>query len=130
VLITPLIALASAASWGGGDFCGAMGVRAAGGSTTAALRFVVLSHSISLSVLLMLLAALWAFTGGGLGLTAFYIALSRGAMGAGAALSGVQAAAIPAAVSSALEGASRAHPGQLRHGRRGDIDDRGSMPSR
>jgi uncharacterized membrane protein len=120
--IAPLIALASAASWGGGDFCGAMGVRAAGGSTTAALRFVVLSHAISFTVLLLLLAALrqpvplgapalWAFAGGvagGLGLTAFYIALSRGAMGAAAAVSGLLAAAIPAAVSSALEGAPRA----------------------
>jgi drug/metabolite transporter (DMT)-like permease len=122
VPIAPLIALASAASWGGGDFCGAMGVRAAGGSTTSALRFVVLSHSISFTVLLLMLLALrqpvplgapavWAFAGGvagGLGLTAFYIALSRGAMGAAAAVSGLLAAAIPAAVSSSLEGAPRA----------------------
>ncbi len=120
--IAPLIALASAASWGGGDFCGGMGVRAAGGSTRDALRFVVLSHSISLTVLLLLLAglreplhlsapALWAVAGGvagGLGLVAFYIALSRGAMGAAAAVSGLLAAAIPAVVSSALEGAPRA----------------------
>jgi drug/metabolite transporter (DMT)-like permease len=104
-----------------------MGVRAAGGSTRSALRFVVLSHSISLTVLLLLLArlreplqleslrwgapGLWAVAGGvagGLGLTAFYSALSRGAMGAAAAVSGLLAAAIPAVVSSALEGAPRA----------------------
>jgi drug/metabolite transporter (DMT)-like permease len=99
-----------------------MGVRASGGSTTAALRFVVLSHTISFTALLLLLLAmrepvpmgapaLWAFAGGvagGLGLTAFYIALSRGAMGAAAAVSGLLAAAIPAAVYSALEGAPRA----------------------
>jgi len=34
---------------------------------------------------------------GGLALTAFYIALARGAMGASAAVSGLLAAAIPAA---------------------------------
>ena len=94
-----LIALAAAALWGGGDFCGGMGVKQAGGSTKAALRFVVLSHCISFTVLLVILAvlrrpvplgapALWAVAGGvagGVGLTAFYIALSRGAMGAAAA---------------------------------------------
>jgi drug/metabolite transporter (DMT)-like permease len=47
---------------------------------------------------------------GGLSLTCFYIALSRGAMGASAALSGLLAAAIPAAVSIASDGS----PGPLR----------------
>jgi len=117
-----LIALAAAALWGGGDFCGGMGVKQAGGSTKAALRFVVLSHCISFTVLLVILAvlrrpvplgapALWAVAGGvagGVGLTAFYIALSRGAMGAAAAVSGLLAAAVPAVVSSAMEGAPRA----------------------
>ena len=123
--IAALIALASAVAWGGGDFCGGMGVKAAGGSTTSALRFVVLAHTISLAVLLAILAALrqpihwgapavWALTGGvagGLGLTTFYIALSRSTkdnpMGAAAALSGLLAAAIPAVLSSVLEGAPR-----------------------
>ena len=124
--IPALIALASAVAWGGGDFCGGLGVRAAGGSTSAALRFVVLAHALSLVVLLAILArlrgplqldsmhwgapAVWAVAGGmagGLGLVAFYIALSRGAMGAAAALSGLLAAAIPAVVSSVLEGAPR-----------------------
>jgi drug/metabolite transporter (DMT)-like permease len=117
-----LIALAAAALWGGGDFCGGMGVKQAGGSTKAALRFVVMSHCISFAVLLVILVvlhrpvplgapALWAVAGGvagGVGLTAFYIALSRGAMGAAAAVSGLLAAAVPAVVSSAMEGAPRA----------------------
>jgi drug/metabolite transporter (DMT)-like permease len=114
-----LIALAAAALWGGGDFSGGMGVKAAGGGTTSALRFVMLAHSISLVVLIGFLLAMrapvphgapvrWALAGGvagGLGLVAFYMALSRGAMGASAAVSGLLAAAIPAMVSTVMEGA-------------------------
>ena len=58
-------------------------------------------------------AILWAMVGGltgALGLVAFYIALSRGGMGVSAAVSGLLAAAIPALVSSSLEGA----PGAMR----------------
>jgi len=40
----------------------------------------------------------------GVALACFYVALSRGAMGASAALSGLLAAAIPAAVSAGMEG--------------------------
>ena len=119
-----LIALAAAASWGGGDFSGGMGVKAAGGRVSGAIRFVVLAHAISLSVLLGILwmqhavmphgiSVLWSVVGGvtgALGLVAFYMALSRGAMGASAAVSGLLAAAIPALVSSAMEGA----PGAMR----------------
>jgi drug/metabolite transporter (DMT)-like permease len=126
-----LIALAAAASWGGGDFSGGMGVKASGGRAAGALRFVVLAHAISLAVLLAVLwgqhpgmplgspwlphgaTVLWAMGGGvtgALGLVAFYMALSRGAMGASAAVSGLLAAAIPAVVSSVMEGA----PGGLR----------------
>ena len=47
---------------------------------------------------------------GGLSLMCFYVALSRGAMGASAALSGLLAAAIPAVVSIVGEGS----PGMLR----------------
>lgn len=113
-----LPALLSAASWGGGDFSGGMGVKAAGGSTSGALRVVLVAHAASLAVLAVVLglrhAALphgaplwWGLAAGvtaGVSLTAFYIALARGAMGASAALSGLLAAAIPAAVSSLLEG--------------------------
>ena len=113
-----LLALAAAASWGGGDFSGGMGVKAAGGSTAGALRVVVIAHASSLAVLLAVLGfehaplphgapLAWGLVAGvtaGISLTAFYIALARGAMGGSAALSGLLAAAIPAAVSSFLEG--------------------------
>ncbi len=119
-----LIALASAASWGGGDFSGGMGAKASGGRVTGAIRFVIVSHLISLIVLVGILvgqhagmphgvAILWAILGGvtgALGLVAFYIALSRGGMGASAAVSGLLAAAIPALVSSMMEGS----PGAMR----------------
>ena len=119
-----LLALAAALLWGGGDFSGGMGVKTLGGSTGAALRIVILSHVTSLSVLMVIgsLRAVpfphgtvlaWGITAGvlgGLSLTAFYIALSRGAMGASAAVSGLLAAAIPAAVSIVSEGS----PGPLR----------------
>jgi len=113
-----LLALASAASSGGGDFSGGMGVKAAGGTTAGALRVVLIAHASSLAVLLAILSLqhaslphgtplAWALVAGvtaGISLTAFYIALARGAMGGSAALSGLLAAAIPAAVSSVIEG--------------------------
>lgn len=96
-----------------------MGVKTAGGGVGAALRVVVLSHLTSFSVLLVAALALgnpfpqgrllaWglaAGVAGGTSLSAFYIALARGAMGASAAISGVLAAAIPAMVSIATDGA-------------------------
>jgi drug/metabolite transporter (DMT)-like permease len=113
-----LLALAAAALWGGGDFSGGMGVKRAGGTMGAALRVILLSHAVSLIVLASI--ALWrgdAFPHGaplawgllaggtaGVALACFYVALSRGAMGASAALSGLLAAAIPAAVSASAEG--------------------------
>lgn len=122
-----LVALAAATTWGGGDFSGGMGVKAATGSadpTTGALRLVIVAHTVSLSVLLAILflghsgwghgaPILWSLAAGvaaGISLTAFYMALARGEMGVSAAVSGLLAAAIPALVSSALEGA----PGTLR----------------
>ena len=119
-----LLALAAAAAWGGGDFSGGMGVKTAGGSTRAALRFILLSHFVSLSVLVAILWlrheplphgplmswGLLAGVAGGISLTAFYLALSRGEMGVSAAISGLLAAAIPALVSTVMEGA----PGALR----------------
>ena len=117
-----LIALAAAASWGGGDFSGGMAVKAVGGSTAGALRVVIVAHAVSLAVLLGILAVTdapwphgavlaWGVAGGvaaAVSLAAFYIALSRGAMGAAAAVSGLLAAAIPALVSSLMEGAPAA----------------------
>ncbi len=113
-----LLALAAAVLWGGGDFSGGMGVKHAGGTMAAALRVILLSHAVSLAVLLVLAwgrgdafphgaPLAWGLVAGataGVALACFYVALSRGAMGASAALSGLLAAAIPAAVSAGIEG--------------------------
>lgn len=118
------LALLSAAAWGGGDFAGGMGVKATGGSTQGALRVVAAAHAVSLIVLLAVLEArhitwgwsaplAWGLVAGvaaGLSLSAFYLALARGAMGAAAAVSGLLAAGIPALVAIRLEGP----PGPLR----------------
>ncbi|HEY5331883.1 MAG TPA: EamA family transporter [Acidobacteriaceae bacterium] len=117
--LNALLALAAALLWGGADFSGGMGVGAAGGKIGSALRVVMLSHISSFSVLLaivllrrepmphgaLLAWGLLAGFCGGVSLTCFYMALSRGAMGASAAVSGLLAAAIPAFVSMAVEGA-------------------------
>jgi drug/metabolite transporter (DMT)-like permease len=119
-----LLALAAAVLWGGGDFSGGMGVKRAGGSMGAALRVILLSHCASFIVLvvvawlrgdvfphgLALACGLVAGVTAGVALACFYIALSRGAMGASAALSGLLAAAIPAVFSAEAEGS----PGVLR----------------
>jgi drug/metabolite transporter (DMT)-like permease len=119
-----LLALAAAALWGGGDFSGGMGVKHAGGTMGAALRVILLSHAVSLAILLGAVwwrgdafphgaALAWGLVAGvtaGIALACFYVALSRGAMGASAALSGLLAAAIPAAVSVSAEGS----PGMMR----------------
>lgn len=119
-----LLALAAAVLWGGGDFSGGMGAKHAGGTMGAALRIILVSHAASFSALLAIVwlrgdafpqgAALWWGVGagiaGGLALMCFYVALSRGAMGASAAMSGLLAAAIPAAVSAVAEGS----PGAMR----------------
>lgn len=119
-----LPALAAAVLWGGGDFSGGLGAKHAGGGMGGALRVVLTSHAVSFTVLAIvallrgdqfphgapLVWGLLAGVAGGLSLTAFYVALSRGAMGASAAVSGLLAAAIPSAVSIAHEGS----PGFLR----------------
>lgn len=119
-----LLALAAAVLWGGGDFSGGMGVKHAGGTMGAALRVILLSHAVSLGILLVAVwwrgdafphgaALAWGLVAGGMAgiaLACFYVALSRGAMGASAALSGLLAAAIPAVVSAGAEGS----PGLLR----------------
>jgi drug/metabolite transporter (DMT)-like permease len=119
-----LLALAAAILWGGGDFSGGMGAKHAGGTMTGALRVVLTSHAASFAVLVSIAMlrgdafphgaplywGLLAGVMGGLSLTGFYVALSRGAMGASAAISGLLAAAIPSVVSIAHEGS----PGWLR----------------
>ncbi len=119
-----LFALAAAVLWGGGDFSGGMGVKSAGGGVHAALRVVLLSYLTSFTVLVaiarmrgdpfphgaLLAWGVAAGVAGGLALTCFYTALSRGAMGASAALSGLLAAAIPAVVTLWREGTPGALP--------------------
>ena len=119
-----LFALAAAVLWGGSDFSGGMGVKSAGGGVRAALRVVLLSHVCSFIVLIVLArlrgdaaphGALLAWgivagLSGGLALTAFYIALSRGAMGASAAVSGLLAAAMPSALTLWRQGTPGALP--------------------
>ena len=119
-----LLALAAAVLWGGGDFSGGMGAKNAGGTMAAAVRVILLSHAASFAVLLLLgwlrgdvfphgAPVAWAIAAGvagGLSLMCFYVALSRGAMGASAAVSGLLAAAIPACVAIVTEGS----PGILR----------------
>jgi uncharacterized membrane protein len=113
-----LMGLAAAALWGGGDFSGGMGVKRAGGGIGAALRVVLMSHAASFAALLLVervrgdafphgAVLAWGVAAGGAGglsLTAFYTALSRGAMGASAAVSGLLAAAIPAGIGIAQDG--------------------------
>lgn len=113
-----LMALLAAASWGGGDFAGGMGVKVSGGGLMSSLRVILVAHTTSLVAVAFLYglmggglphgtAILWALLAGvtaGLSITAFYLSLARGAMGAPAAVSGLLAAAIPAAASSMLEG--------------------------
>jgi len=119
-----LFALSAAALWGGSDFSGGMGVKSAGGGVRAALRVVLLSHATSFIVLVVLARlhgdaaphgallawGLAAGVFGGLALTAFYIALSRGAMGASAAVSGLLAAAIPATLTLWRQGSPGEYP--------------------
>ncbi|WP_245817968.1 DMT family transporter [Granulicella rosea] len=113
-----LLALLSAGFWGGGDFLGGMGVKRAGGSVSAALRVILISHAVSLCVLMGFAAwegdpfphgapLYWGLAAGvsaGASLVAFYVALNRGAMGIPAALSGLLAAALPAVVSIWTDG--------------------------
>jgi drug/metabolite transporter (DMT)-like permease len=119
-------ALFAAAFWGMGDFSGGMSVKSAPPSANplgAALRVVLFSHLTSFTVLLALVFALhqpiprgaplaWGIGAGilaGSSLAAFYMALSRGAMGASAAISGLLAAAIPSIIEILLEGSPGPH---------------------
>jgi drug/metabolite transporter (DMT)-like permease len=121
-----LYALLAAAFWGTGDFSGGMSVKSApaeANPTGAALRVVLFSHLTSFSVLIALALVFhqpiphgrslaWGITAGILGgssLAAFYMALSRGAMGASAAISGLLAAAIPSTIDILLEGSPGPH---------------------
>ena len=111
--------LLAATLWGGGDFAGSYAVKQGGGTVRASLRVVVIGHLLSLLALVATGLTLhvplqephlllWALGGGvisGTALMAFYLALANGHMGAGAAVSGLLCAAIPAVVSAFQEGA-------------------------
>ena len=119
-----LFALAAAFLWGGGDFSGGMGVKHGGGGLGAAIRVVLIGHTVSLLILCLVASQAggefphgstlaWGVGAGvaaAISLSTFYMALSRGAMGASAAISGMLTAAIPAAVSIYTEGS----PGPMR----------------
>ncbi len=90
-----LLALAAAVLWGGGDFSGGMSVKSAGGTMGAALRVILLSHAVSLGILMAVAwwrgdafphgaALVWGLVAGataGVALACFYVALSRGGDG-------------------------------------------------
>jgi uncharacterized membrane protein len=114
-----LLGCGAALFWGGGDFCGGLGVRAGGGGMRASLKLILLSHTVSLLLVAGLALALhkamphgpelyWGMSCGvaaGLGLMCFYVAIAEGHMGPAAALSGLLSAAIPAAVGLLTQGA-------------------------
>jgi drug/metabolite transporter (DMT)-like permease len=107
------LGLLAAACWGGSDFAGGMGAR-----RVPPLLIVAFEQSISFICLLalclvlrlspaapheLLFAALGGFTGS-LALVVFYRALSMGAMGLTAALTGLLTALVPVLFSLAQEG--------------------------
>jgi len=121
-----LQALLAAGFWGMGDFSGGMSAKSAPGNLSpvgVGVRVVLYSHLTSFSVLVLLAltrhgdfphgaALAWGLGAGvlaGFSLAAFYVALSRGAMGASAAISGLLAAGVPAGVTFAAQGSPGPH---------------------
>jgi drug/metabolite transporter (DMT)-like permease len=98
------LGLAAALSWGAGDFCGGLATRKA-----SPYQVVFVAHGLSLVLVFLaamashrplpsihaVLLGLLAGLAGGLGLMAFYLALSLGKMGLTASLAGVLNTAIP-----------------------------------
>ena len=113
------LGLASAASWGAGDFGGGLASRRA-----PALTVVVVSQVVGITLLVVLVIITgeaipgvpqfgWAGlagASGAFGLLALYSALASGRMGIAASVSGVAGAIVPVAVGSAVQG----FPGALR----------------
>ncbi|MEM1942581.1 MAG: DMT family transporter [Candidatus Caldarchaeum sp.] len=111
--VATLYGLASAFTWGAGDFFG-------GYASMKARVSGVVAYSQAIGCTLLLFLALWtgeqppsladlvwSMLGGvfsGLGLTFYYAALSRGSMGYAAPATGVLTAVVPAAAGSFLEG--------------------------
>ncbi len=113
------LGLASAASWGAGDFSGGLASRRA-----PAAAVVVASQAVGIALLVLLAIATretapsaaqigWATlagANGAFGLLALYSALASGRMGIAAPVSGVVGAVVPVLVGTALHGS----PGPLR----------------
>jgi drug/metabolite transporter (DMT)-like permease len=113
------LGLASAASWGGGDFAGGLATRRASASGV-----VIASQGVGIVLLVLLAAATgealprpgqlgWAAlagASGALGLYALYTALASGRMAIAAPVSGVVGAVVPVLVGATVEGP----PGFLR----------------
>jgi drug/metabolite transporter (DMT)-like permease len=108
--------LASAVSWGVGDFCGGMATKLANGyqvvigvQLTGVVGFLALALASreqpppAVNLLLCGIAGLF----GAIGLWALYHALATGRMGLAAPVSGVLSAAVPAAAGSLFEGLPR-----------------------
>ena len=106
--------LASAISWGAGDFYGGYASKKA-----SVLMVVAVSQALGCALLLTLATIsgekppttndiYWSAAAGffsGLGITLYYAALSRGLMGIAAPVTGVLTAAVPAVAGAFLEGA-------------------------
>lgn len=103
----PILALGSALSWGTGDFCGGIASRL--GNVGAAIGLGQLFGFLLALVVIVARAepfpdpafVFWAAAGGAsgvIGLSAFYLALSRGSMGLVAPLTALIGATVPALV--------------------------------
>jgi drug/metabolite transporter (DMT)-like permease len=109
----PALGIASAVSWGAGDFCGGLATR-----KTSVSRVVIGSQLFGAAVLAVLALLshegappagqlLWcslAGLSGAVGLLSLYRALAVGRMGLAAPVSGVLSAAVPVAVAALLQG--------------------------
>jgi drug/metabolite transporter (DMT)-like permease len=109
--------LASAASWGAGDFCGGVATKRAGGfevvigaQLVGAVGFLALAVATGEPMPGVANLAWCGVAGvaGAAGLLALYRALAEGRMGVAAPISGTLSAAVPAVVGAALEGLPRA----------------------
>ena len=105
--------IASAASWGAGDFCGGVATKRAGGyevvigaQLVGAIGFLVLAVATG-EAMPGAANLVWcgvAGLAGAIGLLALYRALAEGRMGVAAPISGMLSAAVPAAVGATFEG--------------------------
>jgi len=108
--------LASAASWGAGDFCGGVATKRAGGyEVVIGAQFVGVIGFLALALATGetppgTVDLIWcgvAGVAGAVGLLALYRALAEGRMGVAAPVSGMLSAAVPAIASAMVEGLPR-----------------------